>query len=263
MSYIHENKFIWFEFPRTGTRTTLRVFEETLNPFKRHGNSHLGFNTRWLKSEDYDFWSENTIVVNIRNPFEWYHSIWAYTRHSCKNQARNEKGKSHLAQFPFTLPFEDWFWGMHSKNYERFHHSCNLACQMPSSNGFNLPKVQTAEFLEYRDTMGYMTVSLLKMFHPPFPDPQTLLETTELPNNVHWLRLDNLVEDIKNIPNMEWTDEQLRKIELIGKRRHNQGPEDSSYARLLAHKYTNSMRELIYDRDRLIFDKFGYTFNNV
>ena len=249
---IGEN-FIYFALQKTGCTYTMNILKNipsiNLIECRKHGN--------------YDDIPENfrtnldsmIKIGNIRNPWEWYVSLWAYGclkkggfRERIFNESKNNEKWNYLySNQNNPVLFREWLSEVLTGNLTEIEEEY-----------FNSPLSSTIGFFTYR----YMDIYVKDFYNFKKKSHDYIaIKEKELKDNFIdiILRKENLSSDILLMHNFFGLSErEVERVLVKNKRKKN-----TSKHKHFSFYYDNDTCELVRKKDALIVDKYGYNFNSL
>lgn len=208
---------------------------------------------------------DKLIIGNIRNPWDWYVSLWAY---GCmgKGEIYNNTAKIRLRRIlknPRHLFYPKRIWQnvyQDSDNPEHFRKWIRLILTNAGQyigNGYKQSPVS--------DTAGLFTYRYLKLYTDDFHHSQRQLHTYsemqryEKQYNIldYVIKNETLVSDLKNILTKCDFPRETIENEIIPKAKQRT---NVSKRKEYTYYYNQASRDLVYENDKLIIDKYNYSF---
>jgi hypothetical protein len=210
---------------KTGGQFTEQVLRE-LYP---QSYENLGFHTTL-----HEYAPSTPIISCIRNPFDWYVSLYFFNINKCPYLLEHfgDTGVNDSLKVLIN-PKEN---GIHIKNPP------GLKGRPWGSGKFTpIGKMLKESFIGYPEGMGHYSVIFDLM--------------TGLSNDIEYMRFETLTEDLvsvlKDKSNLTPSQESIiRSTEPVNTTRHHH------YRKY----YSDELIELVYEKDKTIFDRFGYEF---
>ena len=269
---IVSNKLLYVALLKTGST----YIEDVLSNLP--GTQQVHKNTQHIKPEKSLVKSDRTIVSSIRSPWSWYKSLWSYAVSYNRSGGVGE----HLRKNKWYIKKRGWratpLFAMQSflNDYKRdpeIWRSC-LDTHVDDVEAFrtwlhlmnnkrrwgDIGEGYSAHSLKH--SCGYYTYKYLDLCTlENLKNISSLSDAQEFDKQFcyidRFLRTENLAVDIADLLNflkIEITDELLAKI-------HSHSKINPSKPQCIPLKefYNEELSELVYGRDRLIFEKFGYS----
>lgn len=253
--------FLLLELQKTGSSHIRKLLVETPRLNLRMEGMHNGFES-WQKK--YPGEKPRLIAASIRNPWDWYVSLWAY---GCRGKGGLYQ---HLAS---TAPRDILRKLKHLKSLRRKWQAVYHPAAAPEQFRLWLHYMLEAYPGEVpegygswplRGTVGFMTFRFLQIYSADFsrckeqwPDKEALASfaaRATQPN--YWLHNEQLSEDTAQLARKLGARED--HIEVVWKL--NTKPTNAGQRAPYQHYYDEACRKLVAERESWIIEKFNYAF---
>lgn len=238
------DKIIYLELEKTGSTFVVHILKNCGNKFNRigmHNNVYKGKHINKSK-----IFKNRLFVGNIRNPFDWYVSLWTF---GCDGLGRILQNTKHLNGDIY----DD------RNNVENFHRFLHLL--LNDKNYYLKEGYKNTPFSENYGFMTYLYMRLLtqsdKVNFREITNNDILLNYDNKNNVLDIvLRQETLNEDIINNVEKLGLDKQ-KILKFIDKRPIvNSSERQKDYRKY----YNDNTIKLIKEKDFLFFDKYNYKF---
>lgn len=269
---IFGEKYVFVELARTGSTYARYVLKQIPNSYSV-GKKHNNYDSL-SKSQKREFESKNKIGT-VRNPFEFYVSQFAFC---CEKRGglyeRITKKPDVFSYYKYSeilttirLHFKykkEWLAlfsdADSNENFKLFIKMLFDVNPEAIGNHYGLSKLNKS--------LGFLTFDYLKLFNKDFVNESKKLQTYEAivdfdkKNNFMdcVLRNENLRNDLlKNYKLYAESEEVIEKALSSRPKRSNTATKKKPFHLF----YDEELKNLIYERDRFIFEKYGYTFEDL
>ena len=263
------DKFIYFELQKTGgTFVSVVLLDNEFIKVRK-----LGKHNRYTELDDdiltdFEHWKK---IGNIRNPWEWYVSLWAfgctrkgsiYSHMAKKPKLYKQSGIIRALKDPLSMVrdthavnklYED------VNNIENFRIWVNLILE-PSQISMGI-EYKKSKFSKFAGLMSFRYLNLYCLYSPKaissLSSYEQLLEYDSKNNFMnHVIRLENINSEMLKISHVFG----LKKEEMAIQLKKHAKPLNKSKHLEYNEYYTEKLKELVMIREKFIIHKYKYVF---
>jgi len=248
--FIHE-KFVFLALSKTGCTYTQRVLDRLLTGIRTDGR-HLRMNEA-VNIYKIDV-SNRLKVGNVRNPWDWYVSLWGY---GCMGKGSLYR---HLLQQHPDKPIQSFYADVNDPElFQQWLKVLLLDDSIKTTigdSGSQLPILKTAGLYSYRYLKQYSCVSRRKIATLTSPAQIKAFDASENVVDL-FIKTEDIDQGIAWLLNwLEVTPETLEKYQRIRETVNKNNSDRTNYQ----FYYDDFSRDLVGDREQLIIEKHNYRF---